>query len=566
MLVSTRMDRSDYSSGATAGDWNGDGWMDIFVANEGEDGEHNEILMNDGTGSFISTLTDRSDSSRGATAGDWNGDGWMDIFVANANGGHNQILMNDGTGSFNSTLTDRSDTSSGATAGDWTGDGWMDLFVANAYGGHNEILMNDGTGSLISTLMDIYTMYRTSSAGATAGDWNGDGWMDIFVANSGYAEFGDVYLGECEILMASGCTIDSEAGTIAGNLEVHDESITEIHLNALTAIGGELRITHSPLLSHIDFGALSNVTRVKMEGLPAVSALEWVALTRVCDDLNIEQMETLSSISFPNLVSVGDHLVVGAAPVLSSFVAPSLQSVGFFVAFMGTPMYGVTGEMCGASCEVIRLAACELDSDRLFDHMYHENQGQAGNWTDPPNAETFDGLCSGDGAACTDTNGDHFGTYAAGVERCASATTMDECRGTPFCDDRHDETVCTAPAWAHEQGCPLEVPGSLQVIFAQGLGADPLPWPSSTGADKDALCYEGVVGLCSDPMGLIDCSEAGQHRFASAQFGNDGEHAAKWRGRVALCCALPVSIDCGPAVVRQMLAVCETMGVRNCTC
>ncbi len=478
-------------------------------------------------------------------------------------------------GTLVSTRMDRSDSSRGATAGDWNGDGWMDIFVANDPGAHNEILMNDGTGSFISTLMDR----SDSSWGATAGDWNGDGWMDVFVANHGEHN---------EILMASGCTIDSEAGTITGNLEVHDASITEIHLNALTAIDGDLRITHSPLLSHIDFGALSNVTRVKMEGLPAVSALEWVALTRVCEDLKIEHLETLSSISFPNLVSVGDdlefavmqslssvsfpnlvsvgdHLTVYGAGVLSSFVAPSLQFVGDF-GFWGTPMYGVAEEMCGASCEVIRTAACELDSDGLFDHMYHQNQGQAGNWTDPPNAETFDGLCSGDGAACNDTNGDHFGTYAAGVDRCASATTMDECRGTPFCDDRHDETVCTAPAWSHEQGCPLEVPGSLQVIFAQGLGADPLPWPSSTGADKDALCYEGVVGLCSDPMGLIDCSEAGQHRFASAQFGNDGEHAAKWRGRVALCCALPVSIDCGPAVVRQMLAVCETMGVRNCTC
>eukprot|EP01043_Picozoa_sp_COSAG02_P047982 COSAG02_NODE_4659_length_5123_cov_6.685709_1_plen_1319_part_10 len=167
------MNRADGSLGATAGDWNGDGFMDIFVANAGA---ANEILMNDGAGSFIFTLTDRADASAGATAGDWNGDGFMDIFVANY--GANEILMNDGAGSFISTLMDRADWSSGVTAGDWNGDGFMDIFVANNEAA-NEILMNDGAGSFISTLTDR----AESSLDATAGDWNGDGSMDIFVAN-----------------------------------------------------------------------------------------------------------------------------------------------------------------------------------------------------------------------------------------------------------------------------------------------------------------------------------------------------------------------------------------------
>ena len=49
-------------------------------------------------------------------------------------------------------------------------------------------------------------------------------------------------------------------------------------------------------------------------------------------------------------------------------------------------------------------------------------------------------------------------------------------------------------------------------------------------------CFENVVGVCSDPMELIDCTEAGQHHFAIAQFGGNGEQAANWRGRVAICC------------------------------
>jgi hypothetical protein len=89
--------------------------------------------------------------------------------------------------------------------------------------------------------------------------------------------------------------------------------------------------------------------------------------------------------------------------------------------------------------------------------------------------------------------------------------------------------------------------------------------PSGT-AGGDGNRMPGVMGVCSGPMDRIDCTEAGQQVFAAEQFGDHGEHAANWRARVALCCALPNSIDCGPPAVRKMIAVCETMGVRNCTC
>eukprot|EP01043_Picozoa_sp_COSAG02_P104746 COSAG02_NODE_40753_length_401_cov_27.807947_1_plen_80_part_01 len=61
--------------------------------------------------------------------------------------------------------------------------------------------------------------------------------------------------------------------------------------------------------------------------------------------------------------------------------------------------------------------------------------------------------------------------------------------------------------------------------------------PVSLGGSKDSSdsCYDGVMGVCSDAMALIDCTEAGQQVFAAVQFGEHGEHAAKWRGRVALC-------------------------------
>lgn len=407
-----------------------------------------------------------------------------------------------------------------------------------------------------------------------------------------------------------GCTIDGELGTITGNVEVQGESITELHLNRLSAIAGDLVISKSPHLSHIDFGTLTNVTRVDMEEL-AVSALEWSGLTRACDHLKIRRMSALSSISFPDLVSVGDdvkiedmqtlssvelpalvsvggdlqiaymqslrsvrfpqlvdigdQLAVGFAPVLTSFVAPNLQSARVF-GFVDTPLHGAVEEMCGASCEEHTTASCELQSEEMFSYMYHDLNHDL--WDDrPTDAATFDSLCSMDGAQCTDNSGESVGTYSDAEQRCASATTADGCRSTPFCDAEIGVTVCSATSWSQEQGCPLEVPSPMDVLIGQSLGAAPVPWPTSVGSDDSIdRCFDGVMGVCSGPMDRIDCTEAGQQVFAAEQFGDHGEHAANWRARVALCCALPNSIDCGPPAVRKMIAVCETMGVRNCTC
>lgn len=170
-------------------DFNGDGFLDLAVANTLSDNV--SIYLGDGAGNFsllaAAPLTGLYPSS--LVVGDFNGDGKPDLAVANGGiVGSNAsktvtILLGDGKGGF----TAGANVSTGANpfqivAGDFNGDGYLDLATAN-YGDNTvSILLGDGSGH-----------FRQSSAPATdskpaavaLGDFNGDGRLDLVVVNSG---------------------------------------------------------------------------------------------------------------------------------------------------------------------------------------------------------------------------------------------------------------------------------------------------------------------------------------------------------------------------------------------
>jgi hypothetical protein len=177
--------KTDFATGnlpysVTTGDFNGDGKLDLAVANSNDSTV--SILLGTGTGSFGA----KTDFATGTlpysvTTGDFNGDGKLDLAVGNYNGGSVSILLGTGTGSFGA----KTDFGTGlapyaVTTGDFNGDGKTDLAVANSSSSSVSILLGTGTGSF-GAKTDFGL--GSSPVKVTTGDFNGDGKTDLVAAD-----------------------------------------------------------------------------------------------------------------------------------------------------------------------------------------------------------------------------------------------------------------------------------------------------------------------------------------------------------------------------------------------
>jgi len=177
------------SIGCAWSDYDLDGDPDLFVANIAE--EKNNLYINNGEGNFTGMTTGDvvtdGGRSQGGTWGDYNNDGYPDLFVSNANGEDNFLYENT-NGVLNRVgvypLTSDGGNSNGAAWGDYDSDGYLDLFVAN--GGENNFLYhNNGNGTFSKvTTGPIVTNGGASTSGAWC-DYDLDGDLDLFVANTG---------------------------------------------------------------------------------------------------------------------------------------------------------------------------------------------------------------------------------------------------------------------------------------------------------------------------------------------------------------------------------------------
>ncbi|MGD0737046.1 MAG: CRTAC1 family protein [Terracidiphilus sp.] len=131
-------------SGVALIDYDNDGWLDIYMVNgstfDALDGKetppHAALFHNNHDGTFTDVAAQAGVTNDlwgfGVTIGDYDNDGWPDIFVANY--GKNRLYHNNHDGTFTDVAEKAGVTlggwSSGATWGDFDGDGRLDLFVA----------------------------------------------------------------------------------------------------------------------------------------------------------------------------------------------------------------------------------------------------------------------------------------------------------------------------------------------------------------------------------------------------------------------------------------------------
>jgi hypothetical protein len=182
------------------GDFNGDGRLDLAVANTGTFPDYNgtvSILLGNGDGTFqdAQSYATGSDSSSVAV-GDFNGDGVLDLAVANYGSypdykGSVSIFPGKGDGTFQAAQSYAVGSGASSVAvGDLNGDGHLDLVVANRYDGTVTILLGNGDG--IFQAARNYGTVGYLPYSVAVGDFDGDGHLDLAVANSGRYDSGTV--------------------------------------------------------------------------------------------------------------------------------------------------------------------------------------------------------------------------------------------------------------------------------------------------------------------------------------------------------------------------------------
>ena len=182
-----------FTFGSSWGDYNNDGLLDIFIASHREifEGDSSFLFKNNGDGTFTEVsqaagILQESFLSFCAAFFDYDKDGWQDIYVANDRAPVNHMYHNNGDGTFTETGlvtgTDFSIDAMSTTIDDANNDGWLDIYVANT-GAGNLFLENNGDGTFTDKAHLNGTLMESVAWGSVFLDGENNGYRDLYVSS-----------------------------------------------------------------------------------------------------------------------------------------------------------------------------------------------------------------------------------------------------------------------------------------------------------------------------------------------------------------------------------------------
>ena len=214
VTTAARIDKEfGHGLGIVTADFNGDGWIDVYVAN---DGDPNQLWTNQKNGTFVNEAllagcavnrNGQAEAGMGVDAADFDGNGTDDIFITHLMDETNTLYVNLGQALFEDRTREaglgmpgRRFTGFGTFFFDYDNDGWLDLFVANGavqllpelvrqknpfpLGQPNQLFRNTGKGSFVEIVDDADFSLAEVSRGAAFGDVDNDGDTDFLVTNN----------------------------------------------------------------------------------------------------------------------------------------------------------------------------------------------------------------------------------------------------------------------------------------------------------------------------------------------------------------------------------------------
>lgn len=202
-----------WMTGVTVGDANQDGWLDIYVSVSGKWGTTKNLLfINDAKKGEIPTFTEMGEAYGVADEGnstqavffDYDGDGLQDLYVINypivpsrtsmveylnyryAAPYHrsDRLYRNEGNGKFTDMTQaaglDKYGLSLGVSVGDFNQDGWPDLYVSNDFSTPDFFYINNQDGTFTDFNLELTNHTSYFGMGTDVADFNNDGYLDIY--------------------------------------------------------------------------------------------------------------------------------------------------------------------------------------------------------------------------------------------------------------------------------------------------------------------------------------------------------------------------------------------------